>query len=191
MTQSPEQEYAQDWSRDGRFLLYSSVVGQTLALDLGVLDLQNEAKAQTYLKTEFNESQGRFSPDGRFVAYTSNASGQNQIYVQTFPNPQGGKWTISRDGGTQPRWRRDGRELYFISTDSKMMAVDITIAPSFSPGIPKVLFDAPIVGGGQTNNVTRYDVSADGKRFLINGALSEARGAPITVVLNWEGILKR
>jgi len=98
---------------------------------------------------------------------------------------------ISRAGGVQPRWRRDGRELFFISADSKMMAVDIAATPVFSPGIPKVLFDAPIWGGGQTNNVTRYDVSADGKRFILNTAPAEGRTAPITVVLNWEGILKK
>jgi Tol biopolymer transport system component len=193
--QSPAAEFAQDWSGDGRFLLYSTtnVLEQSAVgnLDLAVLDLNGGAKSQPYLKTEFNESQGRFSPDGRFVAYTSNASGQSQVYVQTFPNPQGGKWMISRDGGVQPRWRRDGRELFFISGDSKMMAVDITTVPVFTPGIPKQLFDAPIWGGAQTNNVTRYDVSADGKRFLINATVSESRSTPITVLLNWEGILKR
>jgi Tol biopolymer transport system component len=188
-------KWAQDWSRDGRFLLYTAggapgPASISNTFDLAVLDLKGESKFQRYVQTEFNESQGRFSPDGRYVAYTSNASGRNQVYVQTFPNPQGGKWMISRDGGIQPRWRRDGRELFFISAESKMMAVDITTAPVFTPGIPKLLFDAPIWGGGQTNNVTRYDVSADGKRFLINAAPVEARGAPITVVVNWEGILK-
>ena len=193
---SPAAEYAQDWSRDGRFLLFSTggpLPGQRTvnnAMDLAVLDLQT-AKPQPYLSTRFNESQGRFSPDGRFVAYMSNATGQNEVYVQTFPDPEGGKWMISRAGGVQPRWRRDGRELFFISADSKMMAVDIAATPVFSPGIPKVLFDAPIWGGGQTNNVTRYDVSADGQRFIVNAAPPERRTAPITVVLNWEGILKR
>ena len=197
LLKSPLPEWAQDWSRDGRFLLYSTSSAQpglgavNNALDLAVLDLENGPRPQPYLRTEFNESQGRFSPDGRFVAYTSNASGQNEVYVQTFPNPEGGKWMISRAGGVEPRWRRDGRELFFISADSKMMAVDIATAPVFSPGIPKVLFDAPIWGGGVTNNVTRYDVSADGKRFILNAAPPEGRTAPITVILNWEGILKR
>jgi Tol biopolymer transport system component len=190
---NPHADYPQDWSRDGRFLLFSRSGAATSGtlLDLAVLDLQGGMKERWYIKTEFLESQGRFSPDGRFVAYTSNASGQNEIYVQTFPNPEDGKWMISRAGGGQPRWRRDGRELFFISLDSKLMAVEVSANAVFSPGVPKELFDAPIWGGGQTNNATRYDVSADGKRFLINAAPVEARGAPITVVLNWEGILKQ
>jgi Tol biopolymer transport system component len=185
---SPGAEYAQDWSRDGRYLLYTDVMS---SLDLAVLDLKGERKAQPYLKTEFRESQGRFSPDGRFVAYTSNASGQNQIYVQTFPDPQGGKWMISRDGGVQPRWRRDGRELFFVSADSTMMAVEIDASAAFTPGNPTALFEAPIWGGGSVDNVTRYDVSADGSRFLINAELKESRPTPITFVINWEAMVTR
>ena len=197
LLESPGGEYAQDWSRDGRFLLFSTNGAPSArsavnsALDLAVLDLKGDGKPQSYLASEANESQGRFSPDGRFVAYVSNASGQNEVYVQTFPNPEAGKWMISRGGGVQPRWRRDGRELFFVSADSKMMALDITTTPVFTPGIPKALFDAPIWGGGQTNNVTRYDVTGDGQRFIINSVSADERPAPITVVLNWEGILKR
>ncbi len=103
-------------------------------MDLAVLDLQNAQSRSRIWQPEFNESQGRFSPDGRFVAYTSNASGQNEVYVQTFPDPEGGKWMISRAGGVQPRWRRDGRELFFISADSKMMAVDMHDDPGLQSG---------------------------------------------------------
>jgi Tol biopolymer transport system component len=188
---SPQAEFAQDWSRDGRFLLHSIGSGLASGLDLATLDLEGALKSQPYLQTAFNESQGRFSPDGRFVAYMSNVSGQNEVYVQTFPNPEGGKWMISRGGGTQPRWRRDGRELVFISADSKMMAVDVNTSSVFSAGVPSALFQAPIWGGGQINNVIRYDVSADGKRFLINVEPTDMRATPITVVLNWEGMIRQ
>ena len=191
LLQSSQSKFAQDWSRDGRFLLYSIGGALTSGLDLAVLNLEGEPQPQAYLKTEFNEGQGRFSPDGHLVAYTSNASGQSEVYVQTFPNPEGGKWMISRGGGTQPRWRRDGRELFFISSESKMMAVAVSPTAVFSPGVPTALFQAPIWGGGQINNVTRYDVSADGQRFLINAEPTDRRATPITVVLNWEGMVRR
>jgi hypothetical protein len=188
---SNEPKFAQDWSRDGRFLLYSTGSGN---LDLWMLPLDGEPKPQKYVATEFNESQGRFSPDGRFVAYSSNASGRSEVYVQPFPNAAEGKWMVSTGGGSAPRWRRDGKELYYISADSKMMAVEVSTAPTFKKGVPKELFPAPIWGGGTTTNVTRYDVTADGQRFLINAVPSEASGGevtPITVILNWPQLLKK
>ena len=157
------------------------------------LPLQGEAKPQQYLATEFYESQGRFSPDGHFVAFSSNASGQTEVYVQPFPSPSGGKWTISKGGGSMPRWRRDGKELFYISADSKMMAVEVTTTPTFNAGIPKALFAAPTTIG-QLQSVTRYDVTADGKKFLINSNPTEDGGAeatPITVVFNWPALLKK
>jgi Tol biopolymer transport system component len=150
-------------------------------------------KPTLYLQTDFNVSQARFSPDIRFVAYTSNASGRNEVYVQPFPAAAGGKWMVSQGGGSQPRWRRDGRELFYISADSTLMAVEVAATPAFTPGVPKALFAAPIWGGGTPNNVTRYDVTADGQRFLINVLPPEttaAPAAPITVVLNWDAGLK-
>lgn len=149
-----------------------------------------------YLKTQFIETEGRFSPDGNFVAYTSSQSGTYEIYVQPFPDPSKGKWQISRGGGAHPRWRRDGKELFYISlVDSNMMAVDISLAPSFKAGVPKTLFQTLILGGGAVVNDTRYDVTADGQKFLINSlAGRENTGAPsvpITVVLNWHAALKK
>jgi hypothetical protein len=128
------------------------------------------------------------------VAYTSNSSGQNEVYVQPFPVAAGGKWQVSQGGGGQPRWRRDGKELFYISADSKVMAVPVgttatATTPLFTPGVPKALFAAPIWGGGTTTNVTRYDVTADGQKFLINALPTDTTTAasptPITVVLNW------
>jgi Tol biopolymer transport system component len=159
-----------------------------------VLPLDGERKPTQYLKTEFTESQARFSPDGHFVAYSSNLSGRREIYVQPFPNPQGGRWVVSNGGGSQPRWRRDGKELFYISPDSKMMAVDVNTTPVFKAGAPKVLFPAPIFGGGNAINVTRYDVTADGQKFLIISVPAGASApaiTPITVVLNWTAGLKK
>jgi serine/threonine protein kinase len=189
---SNDLKYAQDWSRDGQFLLYS--VGTTSNFDLWMLQLGPKPAPQKYIATEFTESQGRFSPDGRYVAYSSNASGRNEVYVQTFPNPSQGKWMISVNGGSAPRWRSDGKELFYISADSKIMAVDVSTTPTFAKqSAPKVLFSAPIYGGGTTTNVTRYDVTPDGQRFLINTERSQSPTEinPITVILNWPALLKR
>ena len=132
-------------------------------------------KPKLYLKTEFNENQGQFSPDGRFIAYVSDSSGRDEIYVQPFPTASDGKWMISKGGGIAPRWRGDGKELFYISADSKMMAVEVTTSPVFKPGIPKAAFSSASSAGGSTGrHVIRYDVTADGKKFLINSVTAEA-----------------
>jgi serine/threonine protein kinase len=196
---SNEDKSVQDWSRDGKFLLYSvATEGRrsffpTASHDLWVLPLTpvnpSGSQPEPYLKTESNETQGRFSPDNRFVAYASNESGRYEIYVQPFPRASDGKKTISTAGGISPRWSGDGKELFYISPDSKMMAVEV-----FKAGIPRPLFQAPIWGGGTFDNVTRYDVTADGKRFLVNSVTADAATsapAPITIVLNWTALLKK
>jgi Tol biopolymer transport system component len=198
LAKSNEDQSAQDWSRDGRFLLYSVAVGGlsnrlTTSHDLWFLPLMpgnpDDRKPKIYLKTEFNENQGQFSPDGRFVAYVSDSYGRDEIVVQPFPRASDDKWTVSQGGGVAPRWSGNGKELFYISADSKMMAVDVTTNPMFKPGIPKALFQAPISGGASARHVIRYDVTFDGKKFLINAA---AEGpSPITVVLNWTALLKK
>jgi Tol biopolymer transport system component len=151
-----------------------------------------DKKPVPYLQNQFFEV-GRFSPDDRFVAYSSNQSGRNEIYVQPFPDPSKGKWMISRGGGLQPRWRRDGRELFYLSADSEMMAVEVSLSSTFKAGVAKPLFRAVIAGGSTISNATRYDVSADGQKFLINSARESIgfSSAPITVVLNWQAALKK
>jgi eukaryotic-like serine/threonine-protein kinase len=205
LLQSNQDKTVQDWSRDGRFLLYSVAVsgGRTLAYtashDLYVLPLTSgsphDRKPQPYLETEFNESQGKFSPDGRFIAYRSDASGRNEVYVQPFPDAPSGKWKVSTAGGTAPRWSGDGRELFYISPESKLMAVEVSASPVFKAGIPKALFTAITwVNAGPMPGPTPYDVTADGKKFLIitHGVGAGSPGAtPITVVLNWTALLKR
>ena len=189
----------EDVSPDGRYLLYA-VSDPKTGIDLWVLPLAGapgERKPVPYLQTQFAERQGQFSPDGRWIAYTSNESGadQYQVYVQSFP-AGAGKFQVSTGaGGTQPRWRRDGKEIFYVAADGKLMAVDVTTAPNFQAGTPKALFDPRIsLGGPPAYTYFRYDVTADGKRFLANsaaGAQGSPVSTPITVVLNWQAALKR
>jgi len=117
------------------------------------------------------------------VAYVSDESGRGQIYVRPFPPGPGGKWQISTGGGYQPRWRRDGKELFFLSRDRKLMAAPVKAGAAFQPGLAQELFQTRmnLLGGGVTRTY-HYAVSADGKRFLIIAPLEEAASAPITVV---------
>ena len=170
-----------DWSRDGRYI-FELVLGKSY--EIWVLPLFGDRKAFPYLQNEFNETWAKLSPNGQWLAYTSNESRRNEIYVQTFPEP-GGKWQISTSGGINPIWSRDGRELFFIAADGKMMAVDVKESGGrFSPGLPKALFDA-----GLTPDAG-YDVGKDG-RFLIPRNVEQAASVPLTVVVNWTAGLKK
>ncbi len=181
------------WSSDGRFLLYAAADPKTKS-DLWVLPLGGDKKPVPFLRTEFNEKDGRFSPDGRWVAYTSDESGRNEIYVRAFSPDSagtasgiGGETLISNRGGTEPHWRRDGKELYYRASDGKLMAVEITASTVFRAEIPKALFRMPSEGGPAAGS--RWDVASDGKRFLMPVAQSTA--TPFTVVLNWQVGLKK
>src|SRR5262249_44001938 len=140
--------------------------------------------------TEFEEREGQFSPDGRWIAFTSNQTGSFEIYAQPFP--QGGAtWQISTTGGIQPRWRPDGRELFYLALDGRMMATTIAISAdgqALQPGATVQLFDTQVAGGTTPGNVKhQYAVSADGQRFLINQTVDEGPPAAITLVINWAG----
>jgi Tol biopolymer transport system component/tRNA A-37 threonylcarbamoyl transferase component Bud32 len=191
-----------DWSPDGKYLLISRTENRG---DLLVAPVDPDARGgertlMPYLESrEFSEVRGQFypvtqEPGGRhWVAYTSSESGRLEIYVESFPRGAP-KTPISSQGGMQPRWRRDGRELLYMSLDRKLMAVDVAMGPQLRFGVPKQVFQTRLsVGGTYTPPVVRYDVTRDGKRFLIN---SEPEGAektsvPITVVLNWQESLNR
>jgi eukaryotic-like serine/threonine-protein kinase len=186
LTTSEYLQFPMSWSPDGQLLAFVEV-NPTTGYDIWVLRL-SDRKAQPFLQTPFNESVPQFSPDGRCLAYISNESGRWEIYVQSYPGP-GGKWLISTEGGTEPVWNRNGRELFYRSGD-KMMAVDVATQPSFTAGKPRVLFEGRYnPAQGTTPN---YDVSPDGQRFLMIKP-SEAEQAPtqINVVLNWFEELKR
>jgi Tol biopolymer transport system component len=188
LVESAQGKNLDDWSPDGRSILYNSEDPKS-GRDLWVLPLDKDGKPGKpveFLKTDFQEHRGRFSPDGRWVAYVSDQSGQPDIWVRPFPPGSGGEWQVSTGGGVQPRWRRDGQELYYIAPDGKLMAVPVTIKGAvFDRGTPVPLFQTQIVGGG-TNAYIRpqYDVAADG-RFLINVTTESATISPITLLQNW------
>ncbi len=166
-----------DWSRDGRFLVFTSQG------DLWVLPMSGDRKAYTLQKTPFTESTPEFSADGRWIAYRSNESGRSEIYVQPFPGT-GAKHLISRDGGMHPQWREDGRELFFLSLSGALMAAPVEPTSTFRSGIPEPLFNTGIVGE-RANHA--YVVSGDGKRFLMTAR--EQSAVPITIALNWPRLL--
>jgi Tol biopolymer transport system component/predicted Ser/Thr protein kinase len=173
-----------DWSADGKLILYSRQDPKT-RWDLWVLPLDGDRKPRPYLQSEFNETHGQFSPDGHWVAYDSDESGRQEVYVQQFP-AAGGKWQISSAGGSEPKWRRDGKELFFLGADRGVMAVDIKTSPRFEAGIPRGLFQHASIS---MNDYTAYYFApaADGQRFLMLSTPQGTEDAPITVVLNWTG----
>ena len=174
------------WSADGRFLLFFSQGHPKTIADLWVLPMEGERKPVSYLQGPFRERGAVFSPDGKWVAYESDESGRFEIYVAPFPI-HSGKWQVSVTGGEWPHWRSDGKELYYISPDDKMMAAEVSAAGGdFRVGKVTPLFQARPSRAG-----TVFDVSRDGKRFLINSATESVDDAPITLVVNWPGTLKK
>jgi Tol biopolymer transport system component len=189
LLKSSEDKVATSWSRDGRYLLYTVAHPKSKA-DIWVLPLQGGRKPVPFLRSNFNESHARFSPDGRWVAYTSDETGQDEIYVRSISMntagtavETGGKWPISTRSGSDPRWRGDGRELYYRSRGGELLAVEIATHAAFRAGNPKTL--GPLLLG----YFGYWDSAADGSRFL---SLAN-KGGPQTysVVLNWQAGLKK
>ena len=172
-----------DCSADGRwitFTTYGQGRGPGTNADLWILSVADR-KAAVFLRTEFSESGGQFSPDGRWMAYVSDESGRPEVYVQHFPGP-GGKWQASPAGGHSPRWSRDGRELFYVAPGDNLMSIDVKGGEAFGAGVPKLLFGAPML---LSVLGTQYDVSADGQRFLVNRRAADTAEAPITLVVDW------
>jgi len=196
LVKSNEWKTPSSWSPDGRFLLYVSDGGERNG-DLWVLPLEGHQKPVPFLRTEFDEREGRFSPDGRWVAYVSNESGHYEVYVRPFSpgalgegiSNAGGKRLISENGGWDPNWRQDGKELYYIDLDGRLMAVKLTTGSVFQAGVPRVLFQAPPPGTGDLG-LPRWEPSPDGKRFLFLVPETPG-GVPFTVVLNWQAGLRK
>jgi Tol biopolymer transport system component len=186
LLKSSEDKFATSWSRDGRFLLYT-VAHPKAKYDLWVLPLEGGKKPVPLLNTAFNERSARFSPDGRWVTYISDESGHDEVYMRAFSlnsagtAPEaGGKWPVSSGFGVEPRWRGDGRELYYRSRGGRVMAVEIATNPAFRAGNPQSLGLLPSL---------EWDSAVDGRRFL---SLANNSGAqPYTVVLNWQAGLKK
>ena len=189
---SMDWKYPMDWSADGRFIVYQVVAPKTFS-DLWVLPLFGERKPFPFLQTEFSEEHPQFSPDGRWLAYTSNESGKPEIYVQSFP-ASSGKWEVSTHGGSHPRWRGDGKELFYLDVHGKkLMAVTVKgDTHTFEVDVPVALFDVNVGRSrpGLFAGMYQYDVTADGQRFLVNTLVEEPPVPPITVMLNWIAGLK-
>jgi Tol biopolymer transport system component len=185
LLETPNDKWTQDWSRDGRYLLYREQDPKT-GFDLKALAMTgSERTTIPVANTRFEERYGQFSPDGRWVAYATDESGQFEIVVQAFPHATE-KWPVSTGGGSQPRWRADGKELYFIASDGTLMATSIIASGSrLEVGAPAVLFQARFQGGSTANPAKhQYAVSRDG-RFLINRPTEDTTLSPITLILNW------
>lgn len=187
--QSKDQAKAlDDLSADGRYAIYDNS-GSSSSKELWVLPLVGERKPFVFVQGDFGAFSARFSPNGRYVAYSSNETGRLEVYVQTFPQ-QTGKWEISTSGGAEPMWRRDGKELFYLAPDDKLMAVAVSaVSGAFQAGIPKDLFQAQLMPISYWRNI--YDASPDGQRFLMLVPANEAKPAPITVVVNWPALLKK
>jgi Tol biopolymer transport system component len=192
---TPNNKQVSQWSRDGRFIVFSESDPKTkqdiwvLPMGIGI-----ERKPIPFLRSEFNEFSGQLSPDCHWMAYTSDESGQREVYVRPFPGGEG-QWKISVAGGELPRWRGDGKELFFIGADGKMTAVSVEAAvganPSLKPEVPKPLFEVRLASVGIAV-VFEYDVTADGKRFLLDTTGGSAASTQmLNVIVNWTSGLKK
>ncbi len=182
--------FPDDWSRDGRFILYDRQDPKTQT-DLWVLPMPGPGKPFPYIVADTQQTHAQFSPDGRWVAYASGESGRQEVYVQAFPST-GGKWQISTEGGDEPSWRGDGKELFFLSPRLQLTAVDVKGGDTFEVATPHPLFSIRTpnyVNLGGSRSV--YVMTRDGQRFLVNSSVEDAYASPITVVVNWTEGLKK
>jgi serine/threonine protein kinase len=178
-------KHATDWSLDGRLIIYESRDRRT-DWDLWTLPVHGGGKAEPFLQTEFAERLGRLAPNRRWMAYVSNESGRDEVYVRPFP-ASSGKWMISTAGGTEPRWRRDGEELFYLSADQKLIAVPVKTHSRFDQGLPQVLFDMRMID----DRTWGYDVTPDGQRFVVSLAVGDSTPAPINIALDWTAALPK
>ena len=173
------------WSADGRYLALVTVSADTVN-DIAVYDLKDE-RLLPFVASPFREGAPAFSPDGKWIAYTSDKSGTPEIYMRPFPGP-GEEWTISVNGGNEPIWAANSGELFFRQGDA-VMAVDVKTTPTLLVGTPRRLFAGPYERS--TASWPNYAVSADGRRFLMVKGPSLAPETRINVILNWTGELQR
>jgi hypothetical protein len=182
----PENAFPDSISPDGKLAILRGgrgAAGGNMVRVLSLAGASSAARPQLFLDTPFTKLNTHFSPDGRWVAYQSNDTGRYEIYVQSYPGP-GGKFPVSSDGGTTPRWARNGRELFYTNGD-RMMAVDVELGPTFRATKPRVLFQGRYQAG--------YDVAPDGQRFLMVKPPAEAPTQldKLHIVVNWSEELRR
>jgi Tol biopolymer transport system component len=175
-----------DWSRDGRFLVYSVLAGGA-SWEIWALPVDPPGEPFAVVQSEFFDVRPVFSPDGRWLAYESDESGRFEVYVRRFPGPSG-KWQVSTEGGSEPQWGPDGREIFYLDTAQNLVSVTVEAGDTFRAGLPEPLFEARLFQRIQRN---RYVVSADGARFLMLTPLEEQSLPPTTVVVNWQEALRQ
>jgi eukaryotic-like serine/threonine-protein kinase len=186
LTSPSEWAMAWDVSPDSRFLVYEQSTSTALTnVDLWILPLSGGGKPTPFLATPFSESEASFSPDGRWLAYTSNESGRFEVYVTSLPGREG-RWQISSGGGSGPRWRRDGRELFYVAPDRRIHSVEVRAGGAFDAGAPRPLFATQML----LEPTGCYDVTADGQRFLVCEPVEAETPEPITIVVGWPAALK-
>ncbi len=184
-----QEQLSWDWSRDGKYLL----VGK--GTELWYLTWPDR-QPKPFLQAKWILQGAQFSPDGKWVAYASNETGNWEVYVSPFPNADS-KWQVSRTGGEQPRWRRDGKELFYLSADGKIMAVTVKAAlpasagASLEAGSPITLFQTHIRQPISYQDTFFYDVTSDGQKFLVNTKVDEPNAAPLSVTLNWASEMEK
>jgi len=171
------------WSRDGRFVLYTFNNPKTSHFEIWLLPMTGDAKPTPLIAGPYQCALGNFSPDGRWIAYISTESGRPEIYVQSFPD-RSGKWQISNNGGSNPRWSHSGRELFYLSNEQRLMVADVRTAPSFEASVPRTLFLAHLLFPG-TQIRSYYEVSPDDQRFLLVATEPGDVLAGSSVIVNW------
>jgi Tol biopolymer transport system component len=177
---------ASDWSRDGKTISIFHFLGDG---DIWLMNASDSGKYKVFTNTPHSEARTRISPNGRYIAYQSDESGRSEIYVRELSD-QGGKWQVSADGGFQPLWRTDGKELYYSNENWDIMAVSVvTDGETFQADIPTKLFNQRYNTAGIRQ--TRFVASADGRKFLMNVALNKENNADMAMVLNWDAELKK
>jgi Tol biopolymer transport system component len=185
LLESVDEISPEDWSADGRFVSLMTMPRKgKRTVQLWILPLTGERKAFPFATEANNQEDSHFSPDDRWIAYESDESGTFEIYVRSFPGP-GGKWQVSTAGGSSPRWGRDGKELFYLSLDRKLMTVPVHLAHGFQAGPPRTLFPVqPIL------DIAAYDVTPDGRRFLVKSPSGEESPPNLTLVTDWTALLK-
>jgi Tol biopolymer transport system component len=180
-------KFPTDWSRDGKYVLYHGS-GATTGWDVYLYSTADHT-SKPLIQTPANEEQAQFSPDGRWVVYTSDETGNLEVYVRGF-SANGGTWRVSAAGGSQPRWRQDGKELFYVAPDSRLMSVPINSGDVFEAGTPRALFETSLPLSISPHPL-QYAVAPDGQRFLVNLPAETVTARPLTLVLNWPAEVKQ
>jgi len=171
-----------DWTRDGSHIAYMKLDGEN-GWDLWALPMAPSGEPFPIVQSQFFDARPSFSPDGKWIAYQSDESGRAEVYVRPFPGP-GGKWQVSPNGGEEPHWSADGKEIFYLDVAQNIVAVPVETSPNFRAGVPTDLFEARLFPALQRN---RFSVTSDGQRFLTLAPMESQSNPPTTVVLNWNG----